>query len=383
MRTVSLFLVCALGLLAFITLGESKDPSKSWQFNALKAKRDPHSKQYMKNFPKYVPASLKKVLVMCQWGVAMAEATDPNQCHTVKLRDPSSGRLDSKICMPPGTKADNSPDAALTIYDKFHNREHDLWKVQYDGNGQVISALNGMSFTAGADSEIDSDGAMGGANLGCVPLRRGTVTPEDLRNGITQTMQMALPEIGKGAPRWPAIHSLPRTNHGNVAKNVGKYRMVAGTWVRLPKNVKIPGDLHPWEKVIAQGLINHGAIIRDFSHKLIIYGKDTINNQPGELKFTSPQMADLGIKAWGGYCPNGDAKDAVFSPSFPWSKLEVILPPPHKPVKLKPRSKTDIKSGKCWKICMPSCQKSVKGSKKTKAKKCTTKCLAKCKTKGH
>jgi len=384
MGTVFLITVLALGFLAlFITsaYAKGKDPAKSWRFNALTAKKDPNSDKYISSMKEYT--NVKKVLVMCEWGVAMATAKPDSPCYPVKLLKPKSGRLDKKLCIPHGTRPDKSADAALTVYDPQNGREHDLWRAKYK-NGKIVSAVNAMSFPAGADNEVDKDGAKGGSNLGCVPLRRGTVTPEDLEHGITQTMQMALPEIGKGAPRWPAVHSFGRTAHGKRNNKVKPWSMVAGTWIRLSPSVNIDNKgLQPWEVTIARGLQTHGAIIRDFSRKVIIYGKDTINNKAGEKRFVD---IGQGIKAGGGYCPNGDAKAAVFSPSFPWGSLEVLVPLKNAPKgKPQPRTMSAMKSGACWKTCTKSCLRSLKkGSKKAKKAKCATKiCPARCKTKGH
>jgi hypothetical protein len=378
MRILALFAILALALvLVDVAQGKGKDPYKSWRFNARKAQVDPKSSVKVRTMLQYA-LPRQGVLVMCKWGVAMAESKAGDPSYTVKLLKPKSGRLDKKIRIPLGTRPNKSPDAALTIWDAISGREHDMWRAKYNPKTRrIVSAVNAHSFPAGADSELDKDGAIGGSNLGLVPLRRGIVTPEDLIRGyVSQTMQMALPEVGGGAPRWPAIHNLPRTAHGTTNNNVGPNRMVCGTWLRLDPSINVDTlPIQPWEKVIAKGLQNYGVIIRDFARTLIIYGKDAVNG--------GKKWVDAGIKPGKGgknVCPEtNDAKGAEFSTSFPWDRLQVLKPMKHKKQKIVARTPDVVKGSACFKICSKACKKAKKNKKAKKGcpKFCTKKCAKK------
>jgi len=370
MRIKAVLALCALALFVLLVV-DAKDPSTSWRFNARKGKVDPKSSVLVRTMMKYAfPRA--GVLVMCKWGVAFAEAKNGDPMYKVKLLKGKSGRLDAKIRIPLGTRPNKSPDAALTIYDPVSGREHDMWRAKYNPKTRrIVSAVMGQSFPAGSDNEVDKDGRLGGANLGLVPLRRGIVTPENLISGhIDQTMQMALPQVGGGAPRWPAAHNLPRAAHGATSK-VGPNRMVCGTWLRLDPSINVDAlPIANWEKTIAHGLQDHGVILRDYAKTLIIYGKDAING--------GARWVDAGIKpghAGQNVCPEtNDAKGAEFSNAFPWDQLQVLKPPPHHKTKYSTRSPSAVKSGACWGICMKSCKKA--GSKKC-PKVCTAKCSKK------
>jgi len=304
------------------------------------------------------------VLVMNKWGVGVATASSKDPYYSVKVL--KSGRLDKKIRIPLGTKPNKSPDAALTVYDPVSGREHDMWRAKYDPKTRrIVSAVMAASFPAGTDTEMDSDGHMGGSNLGNVPLRRGLVTPEDLHRGrIDQALQMAMPQIGKGAPRFPAIYSCPRKSHGKCTNSVGPNRMVCGTWLRLDPSVNVDAlPIQAWEKVIGHTLQQHGMIFRDYAKTLIIYGKDSTN---GGMRWI-----DAGIKPGKSTPPGEDAKAAEFSKSFPWNKLQVLLPPKHKALKYKARSPSSSTGSACSKICLKMC-------KKKRAKNCPKLCKAKC-----
>jgi hypothetical protein len=358
-------LVALFALFALIALAHSKgkDPAKSWTWNAGTAKIDPKSSVLMKTMMTYAlprPA----VLVMNKWGVAMATASAKDPYYSVKVL--KSGRLDKKLRIPLGTKPNKSPDAALTIYDPISGREHDMWRAKFNPKtGRIVSAVMAASFPAGNDHEMDVDGQMGGANLGNVPLRRGLVTPEDLARGrIDQALQMAMPEVGHGKPRFPAIYNIPRRAHGQRNNDVGPNRLVCGTWLRLNPSINVEAlPIQPWEKVIGRTLQEHGMIFRDYARTLIIYGKDTSN---GGMRWI-----DAGIKP-GKSTPAGeDAKAAEFSRSFPWNQLQILRPPKHKHMKYKPKSPSSSTGTACSKTCLKMCKKQgAKGCPKLCKKKC-------------
>jgi len=369
MKAAFVVLVCLVALAL-----AAKTPSKSWTWNARSAKLDPKSATLVRTMMTYA-FPRKGVLVMCKWGVAMATAKKGDPYYKVKLLKPGSGRLDPKIRIPKGTRPNLSPDAALSIYDPVSGREHDFWRAKYNPKtGRIVSAVNGNSFPAGSDSSVDKDGQKGGANLANVPLNRGIVSPEDLISGhIDQVMQMAMPEVGKGGPRFPAVHSLPRTAHGSTNPNVGPNRMTMGTWLRLDPGVNVQAlNIPAWQKTIARGLQDHGMIFRDFARTLIIYGKDPVNGGKKWIDVPGIKPGHAGANA----CKDGDAKGAEFSENFPWSRLQVLQPPPHKKIHYSPRKPSDIKKGKCWGICLKTCKKAGAGSR------CNGICLKKCAKKG-
>jgi hypothetical protein len=147
-------------------------------------------------------------------------------------------------------------------------------------------------------------------NAACTPLRRGLITPEDLRDAINSggalpyTLQFGMPQIGNGAPRYPATHNAPTCN-SSCANHI-----VEGTWVRLNPSYDVEGSgLPAWQKVIARTLQTKGAILRDNGGTLVIYAENPINR---------------GV-SWGVAGLSGTS--AGFSGSFPWAQLQILSPP--------------------------------------------------------
>ena len=113
-----------------------------------------------------------------------------------------------------------------------------------------------------------------------------------------------MPQIGTGAPRFPALHNAATC--GSSCAN----HLVEGTWLRLDPALNVEAlPLPAWQKVIARAIQRHGMILRDNSGAFAIYGENPINR---------------GV-SWGIAGLSGTS--AGFSSAFPWSQLQVLQAP--------------------------------------------------------
>ena len=274
----------------------------SWAWDALGGTLDPNSSAYMSAFAGYGIDSPN--MAMTDWAVATADAGPGDPEYSIRLTD-QGGSITVRI--PLGTRPDPSGDGHLTVRDREKGVETDFWQAKYDSATQRISSASaGVSFPLGAINEQTTGW---GGNAANTPLRAGLITPEDMRDAIGSgsslpyTLQFGMPEIGQGAPRYPALHNAPTC--GSCANHI-----VEGTWVRLDPSYDVEGSgLPAWQKVIARTMQRKGAILRDNSGTLAVYAENPIN------RGVSWSIAGL------------SGTSAGFASAFPWSRLQVLRPP--------------------------------------------------------
>ena len=206
----------------------------SWAWDALGGTLDPNSSAYMSAFSRYGIDSPN--MAMTDWAVATADAGSGDPEYSIRLTD-QGGSITVRI--PLGTRPDPSGDGHLTVRDREKGVETDFWQAEYDSATQRISSASaGVSFPLGAVNEQTTGW---GGNAANTPLRAGLVTPEDMRDAIGSgsslpyTLQFGMPEIGQGAPRYPALHNAPTC--GSCANHI-----VEGTWVRLDPSYDVEGS---------------------------------------------------------------------------------------------------------------------------------------------
>lgn len=276
---------------------EPEPAGRPWAWDARSATVDPDSESYISTFLGY--ALRNPNLATNRWAVATAEARDGDPEYSVPVA--SGGTPDPLIRIPLGTRPDPAGDGHLTVSDPGRGREHDFYGAAF-ANGRIVGAKAIASFEAGAVNE-QTDGW--GGNAANTPLRRGLVTPEHVLAGyIGETLQFGCPEIGRGAPRFPALHNAPTCQSC-------EWHMPEGSWVRLSPSVDVGAlDLLPWERTVARAMQDHGMILRDNAGALTVYGKNPIN---GGLSWP-----DAGL---------GSGGSERFSAAFPWDGLELLVPP--------------------------------------------------------
>ncbi len=248
-------------------------------------------------------------MTLTDWGVATAEAKDGDPEYSVTLT--SGGTLDMKVRIPLGVKPDPSGDGHLTVRDVARGREHDFWQAKFDATtGRISSASAAGSFPLGAVNTGNS--GWGGGDAANTPLRRGLITPEDLKAAIAAkgalpyTLQFGTPNIGGTASTkiYPGMHNAP-TGDGTSPPE--------GTWIRLDPTVDVEALAIPeWQKVIARTLQLHGAINRDNSGAWAIYAENPVNR--------GVTWALAGLPASAG---------SVSLAGLPLSRLQLLQPPPH------------------------------------------------------
>ena len=243
-------------------------------------------------------------LILNDWGVATAETDSASPCYSVPLTD--GGPIDPTVCIPLGTRPDPAGDGHLTVRDTIHGRETDFWQAVYDPASQrIVRASSAASFPLGFWTECT--GACEGGDAANFPLRWGLVTPEEIQAGvINHPLVFSTPQIGAGPPRFPATH--------NVATTTLSGHLAEGAWLRMDPTVDCSAyGLPSWQVTICVALQRYGMFLRDNGGTLGIYGENPIN-RGGSAVWTN--LAGL----------SGGA--ASFSSAFPWSRLQVLQPPP-------------------------------------------------------
>lgn len=277
--------------------GSSLPAGNNWAWNAQNASLDANSNALVSAFQSY--AVLHPNFAMNNWAVATADANTGDPSYSVPLT--SGGKLDATVRIPLGTKPDPSGDGHLTVRDTAAGREHDFWQAVYNSStGRIQSASAGVSFPLGAVNEQTTGW---GGNAANVPLRRGLITPEEIKAGaINHTLVVGIPQVGSGSPRYPAIH-----NDGSTAGH-----LTEGAWLRLDPSLNVDSlGLPTWQITIAKAMQKYGLIIRDGSGSFVVYGENPVNRG--------------GSAVWVGAGLDGDS--AGFSASFPWSRLQLLNPP--------------------------------------------------------
>jgi hypothetical protein len=272
----------------------------AWAWDAQTATLDANSSTLVQTLLGY--GIVNPNLVMNSFAVATADSTSSSPCYNVPLT--SGGNADPTVCIPLGTKPDPSGDGHLTIRDTIHNRETDFWQAKYDSTSQkIISASAGTSFPLGAINEQTTGWGGDAANL---PLRRGLITPDDIKSGvINHPLVFSTPFIGSGSPRYPAIHNAATC--GSSCVN----HLIEGTWLRLSPTVNCSGySLPSWQVMICAAMQKYGMFLRDNGGSLGVYGQNPIN----------------GGTTWSSVGLSGNS--VGFSSSFPWSQVQVLSPPP-------------------------------------------------------
>jgi hypothetical protein len=279
-----------------------------WKLNAKAATVDPNSSTYISTWlSSYFPPP--GYLITGSWGVAEADATSTSPCYKVPMT--YGGTPDPTICIPLGTRPDPSGDGHLSIVDAIHGRETDFWQAKYDPTTQRISgASSASSFPLGFWTEQVAPCGWSG-NAACFPLRRGLIEPSDIAKGvIDHALTFSTPHIGGTSTsyRYPATHNAPTC--GTDCAN----HMVEGTWLRMSASVSCSSyGLPSWQVMICVALQNYGMFLRDNGGQVAIYGADRINQG--------------GAADWAAVGFSGSS--SPFGSGFPWSKLEVLSPPPH------------------------------------------------------
>lgn len=272
-----------------------------WAWDALSATVDPNSSAFVSTLVSY--ALVNPNFALNSWAVALQDAKDGDPSYTVPLT--SGGKIDSTIRIPLNTKPDPSGDGHLTIRDVALGREHDFWQAKYDSTtGRISSASAGISFPLGAVNEQTTGWGGNAANF---PLRRGIITPEEIKAGvINHPLVFAMPQIGSGSPRYPAIHNAATC--GSTCSN----HMVEGTWVRLDPSLNVTTlGLSSWQVTIAKAMQKYGMFLRDNSGSFVVYGENPVNRG--------------GASLWSNVGLSGNS--VMFSGSFPWNRLQVLNAP--------------------------------------------------------
>jgi len=248
-------------------------------------------------------AVVRPNLATNEWSVAVAEAGSGDPSYSIP-RTQQGGSITVRIKL--GTRPDPVGDGHLVVRDPAAGVETDFWQAVYDSTtGRIRSTSAAVQFPLDSVNERTSGW---GGNAANTALERGLVTPEAILAGaIGETLQFGMPKIGGTTStfRHPALHNAPTcgtdcTNH-----------LVEGTWLRLDPTLDVEAlPIPAWQKTIARTLQNHGMILRDNSGSLSIYGKNPIN----------------GGMSWAAAGLTGGS--AAFSSAFPWSRLEVLQPPP-------------------------------------------------------
>jgi len=242
-------------------------------------------------------------MTLNDYGVAVADTAAASPCYAVPLSD--GGPIDPSVCIPLGTQPDPSEDGHLTVLDAINGRETDFWQAVFDPTSQrIVGASSAASFPLGFWTEC-TGGCWGGdaANL---PLAEGLVTPAEIQAGvINHPLVFSSPQIGAGSPRYPATH--------NNATTTLSGHLVEGTWLRIDPAVSCGSyGLPSWQVTICVALQQYGMFLRDSGGSLAVYGETPINQG--------------GASAWSALGLSGDS--APFSSAFPWSRLQVLQPPP-------------------------------------------------------
>jgi hypothetical protein len=241
-------------------------------------------------------------LTLNAWGVALANSTGSSPCYAVPLTD--GGSIDPSVCIPLGTQPDPSDDGHLAVLDTTNGRETDFWQAVYDPASQrIVGASSGVSFPLGSWTECP--GGCWGGDAANFPLADGLVTPADIQAGvIDHPLVFSMPEVGTGAPRYPASH--------NVGSSTLSGHLVDGTWLRMDPTLDCAAyGLPSWQVTICVALQQYGMFLRDTGGTLGIYGETPINQG--------------GAAAWSALGLSGES--ASFSSGFPWSSLEVLQAP--------------------------------------------------------
>jgi hypothetical protein len=199
------------------------------------------------------------------------------------------------VPIPPGTRADPSPDGHLAIWDPVSRREWDLWASKCPAS--CLTAAGGGSFPVRTlRSRVQY-----GANAAGIPLLAGIVHPEEIRAGrIEHPLVFSSPSVGKGSV-CPARH--------DDGTNPDPRALKEGALLQLDPGLDVDAlDIPEWQRTIARSLQRYGMYLVDSGGSLSIGAENPINR--GDL------WADLGLV--------GDS--ALFSPSFPWSAMRVLKP---------------------------------------------------------
>jgi hypothetical protein len=311
-----------LAALAAATLAAScgaAETGGSW--DAATASLDPNSAALMQTFLGY--AVVNPGLTLNAWGVALADSANSSPCYSVPLRD--GGPIDPTVCIPLGTRPDPAGDGHLTVRDAIHGRETDFWQAVYDPTSRrIVKASGAASFPLGFWTECA--GGCPGGDAANFPLRRGLVTPEEIQAGIiNHPLVFSTPQIGAGSPRFPATH--------NVATTTLSGHLAEGTWLRMDPTVDCSAyGIPSWQVTICVALQRYGMFLRDNGGTLGIYGENPIN-RGGATVWTSKTGLEGG--------------SAAFASAFPWSRLQVLQPPPKPSLKLTPNP---VKAGKALTI---------------------------------
>jgi hypothetical protein len=290
--------VLVVAVLAIRSTHLRRPPGSPWHWDARTARVDQNSAALIEAWLTYAVVSPNMPTGFWAVATADAKAGDPERHVTAS----EGGTLDELIRIPQGTRPDPSDDGHLTIRDVARNRESDLWQVKTDASGRITSCTSGASFPLGAWTENPKP--VWSADAASFPLRRGLVTPEDIKRGaIDHPLVFGEPLIGAGAPRYPATHNAATGSSGHL---------VEGTWLRLDPTLDVAAlHLPPWQEMVAVAAQRYGMFLRDNSGSLAVYGENPINSGGGA------RWQAVGV----------DPVSARFSPAFPWKRMQVLSPP--------------------------------------------------------
>jgi len=281
-----------------------------WAWDATSATVDPSSAAKVAAFQSYAVAAGTYLQATVAW-VNSPAGTPSYAIPTAEVVSPVS------VPVPLGTKVGVEADHALVVYGS-DGVEYDLSAVNYDSSTGKITGTYGIATVQPGDAYETGPGG-NNADAARFPLAKGPITPADIASGvINHPLVISMPNVGakpSGGNPYPAA---PGTD--GYPGNTG---LPLGTWIRLDPTVNVASlGLPKLETMIAVALQHYGMFVSDIGSELDIRLTDQVN-QGGNAADWSAVGASLPISY------QGVPYARQLSSAFPWTKLQVLLPPSH------------------------------------------------------
>lgn len=273
-----------------------------WRWAAQLATVDPQSAAKLAAFNGYALHTGGGPYAMADVAWRDAPAGTPLVSVAQKSGDGTVAAVAAPV--PAGTRHSGTNDRSLAIIDAA-GVEYD-----FDACNDAITGAFGVAYALPGELLATHPGGGVNANASRFPYRACLVTPAEMAAGaIPHALNFVMPNVG-GPTVYPASGS---SEPGNG--------LPLGAWMRLDPAFDVSTLAIKWERTLATAMQRYGLFCRDIGDTFHICLTDQVN-QGGN----GPDWQAAGVPL-GGSNNNGQPYIVGFSPAFPWSRLQVLLPP--------------------------------------------------------
>jgi hypothetical protein len=285
----------------------------NWDWDATVATVDPNSAAKIAAFMNYGGPFSTFFIEVARADVNAHDSS----CYTVSGAS-ARGSMDNTIWVPNSAQGGLSNDQHLWIWDHVTHRWHDFDQAVFSG-GRLSSWGFGMSMPEGVINVggKNTGKAEQGATAAGFPLAQGTISPQDIINGVVNhALAITATDLGPKpnpypATSWSAGYTSPNVGTASIASN-----LPLGTWLRLPASATLPGGATLIEQIIFTALKQYGCFIRDRGTSCNFHGQD-LGGQGSSI----PTWTSAGVALSSG--------GTIHIGNIPFSQLQVLLPPPY------------------------------------------------------